>query len=236
MAAGPSLGEPRSFTPPEISSRPQKKGHFLYQVFLAVGYIVLIPLVVLSSLMVCTTYFPQKTQEILGLILARVTGTENPELEKVGALEDRVAKIESDLKEVMSRQMESKEQGNNVSPGSSEATRSELDRIASEVDEKSTLLGIISTVTVARMEYLQGNRHKCEQELNAAKLMLEKISLVPQETQDMLGKAIEEVDRGSVQAEDWLSLVWHNLIEAIDAKEVNESQKPGEAAQDITTP
>lgn len=45
--------------------------------------------------------------------------------------------------------------------------------------------------------------------------------LVPQE---MLGKAVEALRKGSPTADDWLSLAWHSLVESISQAKTASSQ------------
>jgi len=195
----------------------------------AIGYIILIPLVAGACLWASVTYFPSQTREFLGPILEKVVGASETRVEeKVSPLvrdllKEEMASISSRLDRIEEKVAGLSQEAASAAPteeGQSHPGPSDeaLALLSREITAKERVSAALSGLTLARFEYLQGNRGTCQRELRLVESILARIPALADDLKNMLAKSIEEVAKDSPQAADWLSLTWHRLLEEMSGK------------------
>jgi len=203
--------------------------------FLAVAYILLVPVVSVAVLWAGVTYFPEPTKNFLGPIVKRVIPELNTEAmvaeqvqSEFSSLKTNLAQITEDVSALAERlSVLEKMSEFSQSEGQTE-NGAKTNFISLEIARKTKLLAALASLTAARMEYLQGNKGLALREVRATQDILADMEGISQEFDDMLANSASEISKDSPQAQDWLSLSWHRLLQDITTEGV---VKPGETSQ-----
>lgn len=214
------------------NARPAGYGHRpIWSLVIAAVYLLLVPVIAAVGLSLGATYFPGPTRALLGPALEALVGRAAPgedgmiqeALNRTAVAEERLSKIERDIAALAERAAEAAEQ---PSQGASESRVTEahiaaaIAPTASQAAGRDRMLAGLTALTLARAEFLAGNRAVVERELKLAQECLalnagEGSVETPEPVRDALGKALDAVQRGASTAGDYLSLAWHLLADAL---------------------
>jgi len=216
--------------------RPTGSGYGLFRnLVLALVYLALVPVVAAAGISLGAQYFPGPTRALLGpaleslVVTQEIDGAAKAEeaLAKVTVAEDRLAKIEQDVLALIGKSSETpvtpEQPGGQAAPSQGEEETVDyeglLAPVRTEAATRDRTLAALTAMTLARAEFLAGNRAVALRELTLAQqcLAAEAGSAAPvtPEIRKALTDALDALQRNSSTAGDYLSLAWHMLADAL---------------------
>jgi len=201
--------------------------------FLAVAYILLIPVVSVAVLWAAVTYFPEPTKNFLGPIVEDVLPSFDTKTLVAQQVEPELSDIKGNLAKIRDDVVALSERLSALEKGSVQMEKEALaqengsssNSAFQEIAHQTRLLAALSSLTAARMEYLQGNKGLALREIRSTQDILADIQGVSQEFLDMLKNCASEISKDSPEAQDWLSLSWHRLLEDLTTQAAIQVQK-----------
>lgn len=190
---------------------PSKTWSYMRAVLGALAFLVLVPAVCGLTLWFFATYYPEETGKALSPILTPLLESLRDDQEFVSRFTARMDEVERDLKAVEERLEEVMTRSESVS-----AQVGLVPETGPVQDERGRrLLSALDALTVARVEYAMGNRGVALREVRLAEEILTSVAGIREEIRSTLGRAASELSSNSPAAGDWLSVLWHSVLEEI---------------------
>ncbi len=214
------------------NARPAGSGYRpIWSLVIAAVYLLLVPVIAAVGLSLGATYFPGPTRALLGPALealveepaSQVAGMVREALDRSAAAEERLSKLEQDIATLVEQGREVTEPPSQGTPegGVTEAqVGAAITPVVRQSAGRDRMLAGLTALTLARAEFLAGNRAVAARELTLAQECLtvnagEGSVEIPEPVRDALSKAVDAVQRGASTAGDYLSLAWHLLADAL---------------------
>ena len=217
--------------PPKVW--PTGSGYgLLRNVILAIVYLALVPLVAAAGISLGAQYFPAATRALLGPALESLV--DDPALQeaakveealaRTAAAEGRLSKLEQDVLALIAKAGEAPAEGSEPEePAKPDEESVDFNALLApvrlEAAGRDRTLAALTAMTLARAEFLSGNRAVAVRELTLAQECLANeggsAAPVSSEIQKALAGALDALQRNSSTAGDYLSLAWHMLADAL---------------------
>lgn len=208
--------------PTPVAHVPRKRNFaFLKAFVLGLCYVLFVPVVTFLAVWSVAEYSPSLARSLIAPVLSKVLEVDAGSMREQAvqaARETALTVVEKKVSELNSRISDIDQKVSAAAAKPSEGQVNNASDAAASSYRSRTLLSALSCVSMARSEYLAGNRSLAQTELRSAAVFL-KAASVPEDVNSMLVNAENALAKDSPQAHDWMRLLWHRLVDELSREE-----------------